>query len=90
MAPEWKSEADRQKYLTLYRELRADAGFFADRERDVPTVAGTTRVFEWTGEGAPIVFLHGAGTNALMWAPVIDGLGGRGLGGVVLRGGGGG
>jgi pimeloyl-ACP methyl ester carboxylesterase len=79
MAPEWKSEADRQKYLTLYRELRADAGFFADRERDVPTVAGTTRVFEWTGEGAPIVFLHGAGTNALMWAPVIDELAGRRL-----------
>jgi pimeloyl-ACP methyl ester carboxylesterase len=76
MVPEWRSEADREKYLTLYRELRAEAGF-ADKERDVPTSAGTTRVFEWPGAGVPIVFLHGAGTNALMWAPVIDELTGR-------------
>lgn len=78
MVSEWKSEADRQTYLTLYRELRAEAGF-ASQERDVATSAGTTRVYEWPGAGLPIVFLHGAGTNALMWAPMIDELAGRRL-----------
>jgi pimeloyl-ACP methyl ester carboxylesterase len=76
MVAEWKSEADRQKYLGLYRELREEADF-ADLERDVPTSVGTTRVYEWRGEGTPLVFLHGAGTNALMWAPVVKALTGR-------------
>lgn len=76
MVPEWKSEADRERYLDLYRELRAEAGF-ADLERDVSTSVGETRVYEWPGDGVPIVFLHGAGTNALMWAPVIKELAGR-------------
>jgi pimeloyl-ACP methyl ester carboxylesterase len=76
MVEEWRSAADRQRYLTLYRELRAEAGF-SGRERDVSTSIGRTWVYEWPGKGAPIVLLHGAGTNALMWAPVIDELADR-------------
>jgi pimeloyl-ACP methyl ester carboxylesterase len=76
MVPEWKSEADRARYLDRYRELRAETGF-ADQGRDVSTSIGETRVYEWPGDGVPIVFLHGAATNALMWAPVITELAGR-------------
>lgn len=75
MVDEWKSAEARDKYMALYRSLRAD--WDGVRESDVETSIGPTRLFETDGEGDPIVLLHGANTNSFMWMSVLPHLAGR-------------
>ena len=77
----WKDDASRERYYTLLRAQRADgwrqladAGRPLPVERDVATTAGPTRAFHWRGSGAPLVLVHGAQTNSIMWAPLIAAL----------------
>lgn len=74
----WKRPADRERFLELYRALRDRA--WSDEgesraltsERDLDGPHGTTHVFHWAGTGVPVVFVHGAQANSIMWAPIID------------------
>ena len=40
-------------------------------------VTGTTRVYRWRGDGAPVVLLHGMGGTGLTWGPYLEGLAGH-------------
>jgi len=48
-----------------------DKGWDLPDERLVTGAYGTTHVFHWPGDGVPIVLIHGAQTDPLMWAPLI-------------------
>lgn len=67
----FRSESTRARYLAKYDEvLRTWPVPY--RERDIPTRFGTTHVIEsGTEELPPLLLLHGAGTTALMWQPII-------------------
>src|SRR4051812_41698280 len=72
----WRNGGAAREYSDLYAELRREAWPHVD-ESDLATPFGTTHVFSWSGDGAPIVLLHGAGTSSLMWAPIVEALPGR-------------
>jgi pimeloyl-ACP methyl ester carboxylesterase len=57
----------------LWREATGPA----PTEIDVHTSFGVTRAYRWTGDGTPIVFLHGGGMTSVSWAPYAQALSGR-------------
>ena len=75
----WVNEKAEREFLALYDTLAAEAFVELGEPQtlDVDTSFGTTRVYHWPGSGDPLVMLPGAGTNALMWAPLIAELPGR-------------
>jgi pimeloyl-ACP methyl ester carboxylesterase len=46
------------------------------REVEVPGASGPIGAIDWGGEGDPLLLVHGGGTNAAQWAPVVPHLGG--------------
>jgi pimeloyl-ACP methyl ester carboxylesterase len=67
----WANPAVGREYDELSAALRNEA--WPDVvEHDIETAFGRTHVFEWPGAGEPIVFLHGAGSSSLMWAPILE------------------
>lgn len=75
----WRSPKGRQKFLDLYARMCAERWPEPPTELDVDTPAGSTHIFHWPGDGAPIVFLHGFGATSLMWCPYVAGLRGHAL-----------
>lgn len=81
----WANARAQATHTRLYARLRAEAwaalhgvGWEAQpTEQAVDTAFGPTLAYRWAGTGTPVVLLHGAGTCALMWAPLIGGLVGR-------------
>jgi pimeloyl-ACP methyl ester carboxylesterase len=81
----WVNARTQATHTRLYAQLRAEAwaalhevGWEAQpSEQAVDTPFGPTLAYRWGGRGTPLVLLHGAGTCALMWAPLIGGLVGR-------------
>jgi pimeloyl-ACP methyl ester carboxylesterase len=81
----WVNARAQATHTRLYARLRAEAwaalhgvGWEAQpTEQAVDTAFGPTLAYRWAGTGTPVVLLHGAGTCALMWAPLIGGLVGR-------------
>ena len=81
----WVNARSQATYTRLYAGLRVEAwaalrdvGWQTQpTEQAVDTPFGPTVAYRWAGEGTPVVFLHGAGTCSLMWAPLIGGLVGR-------------
>jgi pimeloyl-ACP methyl ester carboxylesterase len=81
----WVNARAQATHTRLYARLRAEAwaalhgvGWEAQpAEQAVDTAFGPTLAYRWAGTGTPVVLLHGAGTCALMWAPLIGGLVGR-------------
>ncbi len=81
----WVNARTQATYTRLYAQLRAEAwaalhevGWEAQpTEQAVDTPFGPTLAYRWAATGTPVVLLHGAGTCALMWAPLIAGLVGR-------------
>ena len=39
---------------------------------DVSTSFGSTRVYRWVGDGAPVIFLHGMGDTSIRWIPFAE------------------
>jgi pimeloyl-ACP methyl ester carboxylesterase len=81
----WVNARSQAAHTRLYAGLRVEAwaalhevGWEAQpTEQAVDTPFGPTLAYRWAGAGTPVVLLHGAGTCALMWAPLIGGLVGR-------------
>jgi pimeloyl-ACP methyl ester carboxylesterase len=81
----WVNARAQATHTRLYAQLRAEAWAALHEvgreaqptEQAVDTPFGPTVAYCWAGGGTPIVLLHGAGTCALMWAPLIGGLAGR-------------
>jgi pimeloyl-ACP methyl ester carboxylesterase len=46
------------------------------RDVEVPGPSGPIGAIDWGGHGDPILLVHGGGTNAAQWAPVVPHLGG--------------
>jgi pimeloyl-ACP methyl ester carboxylesterase len=70
-AGHWANAAAGREYEELSSALRQEA--WPDvLEHDIDTAFGRTHVFEWRGDGVPMVLLHGAGTSSLMWAPFLE------------------
>ena len=57
----------------LWREATGPA----PTEIDVHTSFGVTRAYRWTGDGTPIVLLHGGGMTSVSWAPYAQTLSSR-------------
>jgi pimeloyl-ACP methyl ester carboxylesterase len=75
----WRSEAARERFVTMEDEIWAERWPEPPPAQDVDTYAGPTRVYRWPGAGEPIVFLHGMGGTGLMWSPYVERLAGRDL-----------
>jgi pimeloyl-ACP methyl ester carboxylesterase len=73
----WKSSEARQRFEALVQLIWEDQGYPQPEPLDIPTWAGTTRVYRWRGDGEPIVLLHGTGGTGLTWGPYLDGLSGH-------------
>lgn len=69
----WRSPAAEARFRTMEDELWPDA----PDAIDVDTHLGQTRVYRWTGEGTPVLLLHGQGGTALSWSPLLPALGER-------------
>ncbi len=70
----WKREDAKERFRALEQAIWDDQGFSHPEPLDIPTWAGTTRVYRWPGAGAPIVLLHGMGGTGLTWGPYLEGL----------------
>jgi pimeloyl-ACP methyl ester carboxylesterase len=71
--PGFRSEAAQEKFLAVYDEVLERSWPVPVRADDVPTSAGTVRVYRAGPEGAdPYVLLTGAGGNALAWRRWMD------------------
>jgi pimeloyl-ACP methyl ester carboxylesterase len=75
----WKSEDAKQRFHALEQAIWDDHGYPPPEPLDVPTWAGSTRVYRWRGEGEPIVLLHGTGGTGLTWGPYVEELVGHDL-----------
>lgn len=73
----WKRDDVKQRFHALEQAIWDDQGFPQPEPLDIPTWAGTTRVYRWHGEGDPVVLLHGMGGTALTWGPYLEGLAGQ-------------
>ena len=73
----WKSEHAKQRFHALEQAIWDDAGYPPPEPLDIPTGAGTTRLYRWRGEGDPVVLLHGMGGTGLTWGPYVEGLAGH-------------
>lgn len=64
----WRSEAAEQRYRERDAELwQRELTKLAPVSIDVPTSFGDTRVYRWSGDGPPIIFLHGMGDTSVRW-----------------------
>ena len=68
----WRSEAARQRFIEMEDELWREHWPAPPNALDVPTFAGTTRVYRWEGAGDAVVFLHGMGGTGLTWSPYVE------------------
>lgn len=75
----WRSEEAKQRFRETEYALWLERWAELPAAVDVPTFAGTTRLYRWPGGGEPIVFLHGMGGTGLMWSPYVEQLAGREL-----------
>ena len=76
--PGFRSEAARAKFLAVYDEVLERSWPVPVRADDVPTSAGTVRVYRAGPDGTePYVLLTGAGGNALAWHRWMDRFGDR-------------
>ena len=73
----WRSEAAKQRFHALEQAIWDDSGYPEPDPLDIPTWAGTTRVYRWHGDAEPIVLLHGMGGTGLTWGPYLEGLAGH-------------
>ena len=73
----WRSADAERRFRAMEDELWRDRGVPDPDVLDVDTTAGTTRVYRWSGDGEPIVFLHGMGGTGLTWAAYVERLTGR-------------
>lgn len=70
----FKSHAARETYLRAYAALE-ELWPLPSTEVDVPTRFGSTHVRRsGSGDGVPLVLLHGFGGNGLYWRDVVEGL----------------
>jgi pimeloyl-ACP methyl ester carboxylesterase len=73
----WKRAAAKQRFHALEQAIWDDQGYPPPEPLDIPTWAGTTRVYRWRNEGDPVVLLHGMGGTGLTWGPYVEGLAGQ-------------
>lgn len=74
----WRSEAAEQRYRDRDAKLwQRELTKAAPTALDVPTGFGNTRAYHWSGDGPPIVFLHGMGDTSVRWIPFAERLGGN-------------
>ncbi|PUB24462.1 pimeloyl-ACP methyl ester carboxylesterase [Promicromonospora sp. AC04] len=70
----FKSDAARETYLRAYAALE-ELWPLPSTQVDVPTRFGSTHVRRsGSGDGVPLVLLHGFGGNGLYWHDVVEGL----------------
>lgn len=76
--PRFPSESAREKFLAVYDRMLERAWPVPVRAEDVPTSAGTVRIYRTGPAGDdPFVLLTGAGGNALAWHRWMNRLGDR-------------
>jgi pimeloyl-ACP methyl ester carboxylesterase len=73
----WGSERAEQQFRERSDTLARDLLAAQPESIDVATRLGPTRVYRWSGEGEPVVFLHGATATSLMWGGYAEARAGR-------------
>lgn len=73
----WKSPQAEQRFRDMEDELWHELWPKPPLSFDVDTHLGPTRIYQWAGDGDPVVFLHGTGATSLMWSGYVSLLAGR-------------
>lgn len=73
----WRREDAKRRFHALEQAIWDDHSFPLAESLDIPTWAGSTRVYRWRGGGEPIVLLHGMGGTGLTWGPYVERLAGH-------------
>lgn len=69
----WRNTKAERRYRELDAELwQRDLTKDPPETIDVQTSFGPTRVYRWSGDGPPVVFLHGMGDTSIRWIPYAE------------------
>ena len=73
----WKSPEAEQRFRATEDELWREAFGVLPESFDIETSVGTTHVYHWSGDGVPLVFLHGATGTSVAWWEYVEAFAGR-------------
>src|SRR5689334_8288226 len=73
----WKSPQAEERFRRTEDEFWREGFASVPPSVDIETSVGSTHVYRWAGDGAPVVFLHGATGTSVSWWEYVNEFAGR-------------